>query len=112
MKRKQCGMAELMDFDYDFGNFIKRILEFKGNIEELGFNVFEYRGQPVVENGQNIVVTNENKNQYLNHVIDFVFNQSIQSHFDSFMSGFLASVGSDCLDLFTSEELQLLYFET
>lgn len=59
----------------------------------------------LVENGQNIPITRENRNQYVSAYLDYVFNRSIRSQFECFKKGFLRVCGGEVLNLFRPEEL-------
>lgn len=73
------------------------------------YEVFgENRVEELKENGSQIFVNQQNKNEYVEILVDFIFNKSIQPQFDSFFRGFHKVCGGDALSLFRPEELQRL----
>lgn len=48
----------------------------------------EVRQYPLIENGPNVPVTKENKEEYVKLYVDFIFNKSIKQKFDAFYNGF------------------------
>jgi len=59
-------------------------------------------------NGENIPLTAMNRGEYVDLKIDWFCNQSIQKQYEKFHEGFHAVAGSDVLEAFSPEELQLL----
>jgi E3 ubiquitin-protein ligase HERC4 len=51
----------------------------------------------LIPNGSNIPVTKENKKQYVQAYIDFIFNVSVEPAFDAFSKGFHHVCGSKVL---------------
>ncbi|KAI8905195.1 hypothetical protein EDD86DRAFT_258264 [Gorgonomyces haynaldii] len=62
----------------------------------------------LVENGQQIAVTSENKQRYIDRYMHYIANQSIQKQFDPFYKGFLSVVGGEPLKMCRPLELELL----
>ncbi|XP_046455571.1 probable E3 ubiquitin-protein ligase HERC4 isoform X2 [Daphnia pulex] len=55
--------------------------------------------------GANILVTQKNKQEYVDLYVDFILNKSIAKHFDAFNRGFHKVCGGRVLRLFQSHEL-------
>mmetsp|Transcript_16157 Transcript_16157/g.15876 ORF Transcript_16157/g.15876 Transcript_16157/m.15876 type:complete len:761 (+) Transcript_16157:22-2304(+) len=73
------------------------------------YEVFgENKTEALKENGANIFVSQENKQEYVELLIDFIFNKSIENQFEAFSRGFHKACGGDALTLFRPEELQKL----
>ena len=71
------------------------------------YEVFgETRVEELKENGAQIYVNQDNKHEYVELLIDFIFNKSIATPFKSFYKGFHKACGGDALTLFRPEELQ------
>ena len=98
---------DLKELDETLCNSLHSILSYEGDVEDIGL-FFEYDGVPLKRNGSDIAVTNENREEYVRSVVDFILNRSIAEHFASFKTGFLQSAGNIVLDLFRPEELSLL----
>ena len=113
---KAVGMEDLRDFDIQTFNNLTSLLEYAGDDVEdvycLDFSVsYDYFGSDVVvdlmEDGRNIAVTQENKQQYVKLYVHWLLQGSIQKQLDSFARGFRA-VGGPTLTIFRPEELELL----
>ena len=63
---------------------------------------------PLVPNGELIPVTIENKQEYVNKMVDWVMNKSIEKQFDAFKSGFFMVCGGNALSLFRAEEVEMM----
>jgi hypothetical protein len=61
-------------------------LKYEGNAEKDMALSFEYN-YSFIENGMNIPVTNENRKQFKDLIIDYVFNKSVATQFDFFTKG-------------------------
>lgn len=59
-------------------------------------------------NGSNIPVTQENKQEYVNLYVDYVFNKSVQNQYDAFHKGFMKVCDGRVLQLFHSHELMAI----
>ncbi|CAG9559714.1 unnamed protein product [Danaus chrysippus] len=61
---------------------------------------------PLKKNGENISVTHENKNEYVDLYVDFLLNKSVENQFRAFNQGFQKVCGGRIIKLFRSHELQ------
>ena len=62
----------------------------------------------LVENGSNVAVTEENKQQYVNLICEHKMVKSIQHQMDAILKGFYSLVPKEELTIFNSTELELL----
>ncbi|KAI9298105.1 ubiquitin-protein ligase E3A, partial [Neoconidiobolus thromboides FSU 785] len=62
----------------------------------------------LIENGENIMVNQKNKDEYVTKYIDYIFNKSIESQFSKFKKGFYKVCGGNALSLFQPLEIELL----
>lgn len=62
----------------------------------------------LIENGRNIAVTNENKDQYIEKLTYFKLYQCIQKQIDAFLEGFYELIPKDLISIFNHKELELL----
>ena len=58
--------------------------------------------------GADVYVNQDNKNEYVMLLVDFIFNQSCEEQFKAFKRGFSRVISSDMIELFRPEELELL----
>lgn len=101
------GLRDLLDYDGD-------------DIDEvfcLNFTVVEdVFGQSVTKelkaNGEDIVVTKENRQEYVQLYCDYVLNKSVDRTYQAFHAGFHKVCGGRVLDLFHARELMALVVGT
>lgn len=113
----QPTLADFMELDPVVANSMQQLANF---VEEEGCSIEDIFGLDftitrdhfgsiscisLIENGENIPVTRENRNQYISAYLDYVFNSSIKSQFECFKKGFLRVCGGEVLNLFRPEEL-------
>ncbi|CAF5208708.1 unnamed protein product, partial [Rotaria magnacalcarata] len=60
------------------------------------------------ENGSIVDVTNENRNEYVELLIDFYINKHVSKQFEAFYYGFHSVCSSNALLLLLPEELEML----
>lgn len=97
------NLQMLLDYDKpDFEDVFG--LTFTLSYESFGhFQVVELK-----RGGEAIVVTQGNKQEYVDLYVDYLCNKSVESKFAAFSRGFLDVAGGPALDLFRPEELELL----
>ncbi|XP_043912312.1 probable E3 ubiquitin-protein ligase HERC4 isoform X2 [Protopterus annectens] len=64
--------------------------------------------KPLVPNGESITVSKENRHDFVNAYVDYVFNKSVEPLFNAFSQGFLKVCGGHVLQLFQPSELQAM----
>ncbi|KDE79157.1 E3 ubiquitin-protein [Aspergillus oryzae 100-8] len=62
----------------------------------------------LVENGSNIPVTQENKEEYVQRVVDYRLVRSVKEQLDNFLKGFHEIIPADLISIFNEQELELL----
>jgi len=97
---------------------LRYLLDYTGNVAEDIMTTFEISYKDVfgstishelIEDGKNIPVTNENRNEYVERYTDFLLNQSTKRQFEAFKSGFdIVTHDSILKNLFRADELELL----
>ena len=107
LREMTVTIEDLRELDESLYNSLKSIESYEGNVEDMGL-YFEYDETPLMKNGSEIAVTNENRHEYVKSVVDFILNKSISEHFEAFKFGFHQSAGNIVLELFRPEELSLL----
>ncbi|XP_064272993.1 E3 ISG15--protein ligase HERC5-like isoform X1 [Passer domesticus] len=76
---------------------------------DLNFTKMEEDSTDVVElkeNGANIPVTKDNRKEYVDLYVNYMFNKSVQKPFEDFMQGFLRGCPARNWKIFFPEELQ------
>ena len=63
---------------------------------------------PLKENGENIMIDNNNKDEYVDLYIDWYFNKSISDYFNSFEKGFYRVFNRNLSKILTPDELELI----
>uniref|UniRef100_A0A667ZJ60 HECT-type E3 ubiquitin transferase n=1 Tax=Myripristis murdjan TaxID=586833 RepID=A0A667ZJ60_9TELE len=97
---------------------LKEVLEYTGNVEEDMMITFQIShtdlfGNPVSydlkEKGDQIPVTNENRQEFVDLYADYILNKSVETQFRAFKKGFLMVTNESPLKyLFRPEEVELL----
>ena len=113
--------GDLAQINPDLNRGLHQLLEYDESksgesVEEafgLTFRIaYEVYGHPqthdLVENGNDVAVTAENRHKYVELYADFLLNKSIERQFDRFRKGFSTVCDSKIFHLFRYEELELL----
>jgi hypothetical protein len=58
--------------------------------------------------GADIAVTEENKKEYVDVVVEYFMTKRVKDQFDAFMSGFSELIPQDLINMFDERELELL----
>ena len=58
--------------------------------------------------GADIAVTEENKKEYVDLVVEYYTSKRVKDQFDTFMSGFSELIPQDLINVFDERELELL----
>jgi len=94
----------------------EKLLAFEGNVEEvfghtfqITYEVFgEKKVQNLKEGGEGIILTNENRKEYVDLYVKWLLEESISKQFNSFLKGFKILCDTPSFKLFRFEELELL----
>ncbi|CAO3563333.1 unnamed protein product [Mortierella alpina] len=97
------GFDQLLNYEDDDVEDVF-CLNFVGVYEAYG----ESREVPLIPDGENIPVTNQNRRQYVERYANFIMNSSISDQFESFRRGFYLVCGGHALSLFRPEEIEFL----
>ncbi|OTF71675.1 E3 ubiquitin-protein ligase HUWE1-like protein, partial [Euroglyphus maynei] len=112
---KLVKYTDMESEDYSFYQGLVFLLEH--NVNELGteltfsleiqeFGVTEVRD--LVQNGRNIIVTEENKHEYVKLVCQEKMTGSIKKQLNSFLEGFYEIIPKRLISIFNEHELELL----
>ncbi|XP_008552683.1 probable E3 ubiquitin-protein ligase HERC4 isoform X2 [Microplitis demolitor] len=108
------NLSDLKDLSPVLAKSLQSILDYNepdlADVFSLNFEVTRevYGEQKVYElipGGSKIPVTLENKQEFVNSYVDYIFNKSVESHFKAFYNGFHKVCGGRILKLFHSHEL-------
>ncbi|KAI9319384.1 hypothetical protein BX666DRAFT_2025682 [Dichotomocladium elegans] len=96
------GLEQLLAFEGDVENTFCR--PFVAEVDAFG----QRKWIPLVPGGANKMVTNENRQEFVNLYVDFVLNTSVERQFGAFRRGFYHVCGGNALSLFRPQEIELL----
>ncbi|GJP52902.1 hypothetical protein CLOM_g12065 [Closterium sp. NIES-68] len=114
---KKTGLEDLAGVDPDLHRGLKGLLAFQGNVEEVYSWSFEASytdvfGSPATvplkEGGENLPVTNSNREEFVDLLVDFHLNKLVERQFGPFSHGFLRLCGGAVLRMFQADELELM----
>ncbi|KAL6934829.1 hypothetical protein ACO0R3_000793 [Hanseniaspora guilliermondii] len=71
-------------------------------------NSGKYESHDLIPNGSEIAVTEENKKEYVNKVIDFKLKLSFKTQLQHLVSGFYSIIDKELIEIFNENELELL----
>ncbi|XP_067928017.1 probable E3 ubiquitin-protein ligase HERC4 [Watersipora subatra] len=114
---KPVNLDDLRELDPLLGKNLQELLDYDemdvADAFGLFFTISMKRLDEVVtmdlkEDGSNIPVTHENRQEYVNLYVSYIFNESVQRMFDAFYEGFHKVCGSKVLRFFHPAELQAM----
>ncbi|CAF97147.1 unnamed protein product [Tetraodon nigroviridis] len=113
MLGKQISLKDMESVDSEYYNSLKWILENDPTELDLRFCIDEDNfGQTyqvdLKPSGSDMVVTNENKNEYIDLVIQWRFVNRVQKQMNAFLEGFTELILIDLIKIFDENELELL----
>ena len=110
------NIEDLADFNPQLAKGLKDVLDFQGDVETMLCRTFDVETNvydsivhhALKPGGEEIAVTNENREEYVRLYVDWVLNKAPGQWFDAFQRGFLKVAGGELLSMFRPEELELL----
>ncbi|XP_063310011.1 E3 ubiquitin-protein ligase NEDD4-like isoform X4 [Pelobates fuscus] len=113
MLGKQITLKDMESVDSEYYNSLKWILENDPTELDLMFCIDEENfGQTyqvdLKPNGSEMVVTNDNKREYIDLVIQWRFVNRVQKQMNAFLEGFTELIPIDLIKIFDENELELL----
>ncbi|XP_043946210.1 E3 ubiquitin-protein ligase Itchy homolog isoform X1 [Protopterus annectens] len=112
---KQVGLKDLESIDPEFYNSLIWIKE--NNIEECGLEMFfsvdkeilgEVKSHELKPGGSNILVTEENKEEYIRLVAEWRLSRGVEEQTQAFFEGFNEVLPQQYLQYFDAKELEVL----
>ncbi|XP_034458218.1 E3 ubiquitin-protein ligase NEDD4-like isoform X2 [Hippoglossus hippoglossus] len=113
MLGKQISLKDMESVDSEYYNSLKWILENDPTELDLRFCIDEDNfGQTyqvdLKPSGSDMVVTNDNKKEYIDLVIQWRFVNRVQKQMNAFLEGFTELIIIDLIKIFDENELELL----
>ncbi|XP_066303816.1 probable E3 ubiquitin-protein ligase HERC4 isoform X3 [Branchiostoma lanceolatum] len=117
LMKRNVTLDDLKQMEPDVGRGLEQLLCYSGDDFEdvfcLNFTIAcEYYGSietvELIKDGNNITVTKENREEYVNAYVEHVLNKSVQNQFDAFGTGFHKVCGGKVLELFHPKELMAM----
>ncbi|KAI8086138.1 uncharacterized protein BX664DRAFT_334999 [Halteromyces radiatus] len=113
---QKVGLEDLAAFQPSLARGLQQLLSFTGDVEStfcrtfvVERNIFgERQIVPLLPGGENIMVTNKNRFDFVDLYVDYVLNKSVDHQFGAFQRGFYHICGGNALSLFRPEEIELL----
>ncbi|KAH9930896.1 HECT-domain-containing protein [Fomitopsis serialis] len=112
--RKKVTLADLESVDAELFRGLTWMLEndITDVIDETFTTTEERFGEMVTvelkPGGADVPVTEENKKEYVNCVVEYRISRRVKDQFDAFMSGFSELIPQDLINVFDERELELL----
>ncbi|KAI0693906.1 ubiquitin-protein ligase [Cytidiella melzeri] len=112
--KKKVTLADLESVDAELHRGLTWMLEndITDIIDETFTTTEERFGEMVTvelkPDGESIPVTEDNKKDYVNCVVEYRISRRVKEQFDAFMSGFSELIPQDLINVFDERELELL----
>lgn len=111
---KSVSLKDMETLDLDYYKSLVWILE--NDITDVTFEMFSVDVDKfgvvetidLIPNGRNIPVTEENKHEYVRHVVDYRLVTSVKEQLDNFLKGFHEIIPAELVAIFNEQELELL----
>jgi E3 ubiquitin-protein ligase HUWE1 len=111
---KSVSLKDMETLDLDYYKSLVWILE--NDITDVTFETFSVDVDrfgvtetiDLIPNGRNIPVTEENKHEFVRHVVDYRLIRSVEKQLDEFLAGFHEIIPSELVSIFNEQELELL----
>ncbi|KAI5370809.1 Putative HECT domain-containing protein [Septoria linicola] len=111
---KSVSLKDMETLDLDYYKSLVWILE--NDITDVTFETFSVdvdsfgvtQTIDLIENGREIPVTEENKHEYVRHVVEYRLIKSVEKQLDNFLAGFHEIIPAELVSIFNEQELELL----
>ncbi|XP_017957265.1 probable E3 ubiquitin-protein ligase HERC4 isoform X1 [Drosophila navojoa] len=112
--KKPVDLSDLREMSPTEANSLQALLDYTGDdfketfdlTFEISRDIYgEAETQELKPNGKNIAVTLENRQEFVNLYVDFIFNKSVELHYRAFHEGFMKVCSGRVLQIFQPEEL-------
>eukprot|EP00455_Lapot_gusevi_P057581 TRINITY_DN9847_c0_g1_i5.p1 TRINITY_DN9847_c0_g1~~TRINITY_DN9847_c0_g1_i5.p1 ORF type:complete len:298 (+),score=79.60 TRINITY_DN9847_c0_g1_i5:118-1011(+) len=114
--RRKLTLDDLETLNPSLAKGLRQLLAFDGDVENTYLRTFsverEVFGENVMvelkPNGSEILLNNENRQEYVDLYMKYMLETSIESQYRAFESGFMLVAGGEPLQMFEDEELELV----
>jgi len=112
--RKKVTLSDLESVDAELHRGLSWMLEndITDVIDETFTTTEERFGEMVTielkPGGADVAVTEDNKKEYVDHVVEYRISKRVKDQFEAFMSGFSELIPQDLITVFDERELELL----
>ncbi|KAI9678114.1 MAG: hypothetical protein M1817_006058 [Caeruleum heppii] len=111
--RKKVTLADMEGVDMTYYNSLTQMLDLDVTSLEMTFSTEDERFGEQLEidlkpNGREIPVTNENKKEYIDLLIEWRIQKRVEEQFNAFITGFNELIPADLVNVFDERELELL----
>ncbi|KAK9819719.1 hypothetical protein WJX72_001643 [[Myrmecia] bisecta] len=115
---QQVLLRDLEDMEPTLGKSLRQLLQYEGegSVEDVFCQNFT-AGVPGIgetltvtlkEDGEDMMVTEENRREYVDLYVDYYLNKSVHKQFEAFARGFMMLCGGPAIHLFSATELERL----
>eukprot|EP00210_Caulerpa_lentillifera_P008643 g8243.t1 len=115
---QEVNLRDLEDMQPTVGKSLRQLQDYDGvdPIEDvfcqtmsIDVDVFgEIKRVPLIPNGDDIVVTEDNRSEFVNAYVEYALGKSIQAPFEAFAKGLRTICGGPAIQLFNAQELERL----
>lgn len=115
---QEVKLRDLEDMQPTLGRSLRQLLQYEGegSVEDVFCQTFtvqvpafgENSSFELIEGGDTLAVTEENRREFVDSYVDFFLNRSVHAQFEAFAKGFLMLCGGPALQLFSATELERL----
>ncbi|EDO18901.1 hypothetical protein Kpol_1023p70 [Vanderwaltozyma polyspora DSM 70294] len=111
---KSVSLKDMESLDLDYyksliwiiENDITDIIEETFSVETDDYG--EHKIIDLIKDGRNIAVTEENKQEYVQKIVEYKLQTSVNEQMENFLQGFYALIPKDLISIFDEQELELL----
>ena len=106
------NINDIKYFDYEIYNSLINILNsnLDNNLDLYFVWNINQKEIELIDGGSNILVNNENKNLFVNKIIELICFKSIKKELKSFKNGFISIIPLNFIKIFTTEELSFILY--
>lgn len=111
----QYTLEDLAELHPTLAQGFKRLLEYDGNVEDLGLDnvavvdIYDVKQEIVLaSDGERKPITNDNRQDFVNSYVRYLLDTQVSKQFEPFKRGFFTVCGGNALSLFQPEEIELL----
>ncbi|CAD7697676.1 unnamed protein product [Ostreobium quekettii] len=112
------GLRELEEMQPTVGKSLRQLLQYEGpgSVADVFYQSFsidvnmfgDVKTIPLRPDGEDELVTEENRREYIDLYVDYVLNRAACNHFEAFSKGFRTICGGPAIHLFNAAELERL----